>query len=214
MERKTDFSKRQTIKCLRRFLYVGGFLGAYSQIAMVMGPIFTGYALWLGLTEAHIAIVASFAALAGLVQPFSLLLSNRIRNKKRFVVGVGFLEIGLVMSVVTIPLFVPAGVRMPVLIAMVLLGTTMAHIVSPTFSGWSATMIPENIRGGVEYLAKYLRQYRGETNYRQCALALACYNAGPNAVKQYGGVPPFPETRRYVVKVTQQFHDLDKTGYP
>jgi len=77
-----------------------------------------------------------------------------------------------------------------------------------------AYYFPENIRGGVEYLAKYLRQFRGETNYRQCALALACYNAGPNAVKQYGGVPPFPETRRYVIKVTQQFHDLWHAGYP
>jgi len=77
-----------------------------------------------------------------------------------------------------------------------------------------AYYIPENIRGGVEYLAKYLRQYREETNYRQCALALACYNAGPNAVKKYGGVPPFPETRRYVIKVTQQFHDLYHAGYP
>jgi hypothetical protein len=77
-----------------------------------------------------------------------------------------------------------------------------------------AYYFPENIRGGVEYLAKYLRQFRGETNYRQCALALACYNAGPNAVKEYGGVPPFPETRRYVIKVTQQFHDLAKAGYP
>ncbi len=73
---------------------------------------------------------------------------------------------------------------------------------------------PENIRGGVEYLAKYLRQFRGETNYRQCALALACYNAGPNAVKQYGGVPPFPETRQYIRRVTQQFYELYHAGYP
>jgi len=73
---------------------------------------------------------------------------------------------------------------------------------------------PENIRGGVEYLAKYLRQYRGETYYRQCALALACYNAGPNAVKEYGGVPPFAETRRYIRRVTQQFYDLYHAGYP
>jgi len=73
---------------------------------------------------------------------------------------------------------------------------------------------PENIRGGVEYLAKYLRQFRGETNYRQCALALACYNAGENAVKKYGGVPPFPETRRYIRRVTQQFYELYQAGYP
>ncbi len=73
---------------------------------------------------------------------------------------------------------------------------------------------PENIRGGVEYLSRYLRKYRGESNYRQCALALACYNAGPNAVEKYGGVPPFRETRGYIVKVTQQFYDLFKAGYP
>jgi len=76
-----------------------------------------------------------------------------------------------------------------------------------------AYYFPENIRGGVEYLAKYLRQFRGETNYRQCALALACYNAGPNAVKKYGGVPPFPETRQYIRRVTQQFYELYHAGY-
>ncbi len=73
---------------------------------------------------------------------------------------------------------------------------------------------PENIRGGVQYLSKYLREYQDKSNYEQCALALACYNAGPNAVKKYGGVPPFSETRRYIVKVTQQFYDLYKAGYP
>ena len=63
-------------------------------------------------------------------------------------------------------------------------------------------------------MSKYLREYQDKSNYEQCALALACYNAGPNAVKKYGGVPPFSETRRYIVKVTQQFYDLYKAGYP
>ena len=75
-----------------------------------------------------------------------------------------------------------------------------------------AFYFPDNIRGGVEYLSKYLVRFRDKSNYEQCALALACYNAGPNAVEQYGGVPPFAETRRYIARVTQQFYDLCKAG--
>ncbi len=50
----------------------------------------------------------------------------------------------------------------------------------------------ENLNGGAKYLA---RQYRAFGSWR---LALAAYNAGPDAVKKYGGVPPYQETRNYV----------------
>lgn len=50
----------------------------------------------------------------------------------------------------------------------------------------------ENLEGGARYLA---RQYREFGSWR---LALAAYNAGPEAVKKYGGVPPYKETRNYV----------------
>lgn len=50
----------------------------------------------------------------------------------------------------------------------------------------------DNLDGGARYLAK---QYRKFKSWR---LALAAYNAGPDAVKKHGGVPPYDETRNYV----------------
>ncbi|MBB5220794.1 soluble lytic murein transglycosylase-like protein [Amaricoccus macauensis] len=50
----------------------------------------------------------------------------------------------------------------------------------------------QNLEGGARYLRQ---QYQRFGDWR---LALAAYNAGPEAVARYGGVPPYDETRRYV----------------
>ena len=57
-----------------------------------------------------------------------------------------------------------------------------------------------NASGGAAYLRQLLLQYRGDAG-----LALAAYNAGPGAVKKFGGVPPYAETRRYVLKVLAEY---------
>jgi soluble lytic murein transglycosylase-like protein len=54
----------------------------------------------------------------------------------------------------------------------------------------------ESIEGGARYLAQMMARFGDNT-----ADALAAYNAGPGAVQQYGGVPPYAETQSYVQKV-------------
>ena len=54
----------------------------------------------------------------------------------------------------------------------------------------------QNILGGAKYLAAQLRAFDGRVD-----LALAAYNAGPNAVRHAGGVPDYPETQAYVKSV-------------
>ena len=54
----------------------------------------------------------------------------------------------------------------------------------------------ENIEGGVKYLDYLCKLYNNRKD-----LVLAAYNAGQEAIKKYGGIPPYPETINYIKKV-------------
>jgi soluble lytic murein transglycosylase-like protein len=61
----------------------------------------------------------------------------------------------------------------------------------------------QNADGGAQYLRQLLARYESDPN--QVLLALAAYNAGPAAVERYHGVPPWRETREYILRVLKNW---------
>jgi Transglycosylase SLT domain len=58
-----------------------------------------------------------------------------------------------------------------------------------------------NVEGGTKYLRELLERYNFDL-----VKALAAYNAGPQRVEQFGGVPPYYETRAYVARIVRDFN--------
>ena len=61
-----------------------------------------------------------------------------------------------------------------------------------------------NLLGGATYLKQQLR------DFGSLELALAAYNAGPEAVRRHGGIPPYRETRNYVSRITSRYQALQQ----
>jgi len=65
----------------------------------------------------------------------------------------------------------------------------------------------QNLRGTSEYLHRLLERFGSAPHGLQ--LAIGAYNAGPNAVIKYKGIPPYHETQVYVKRVLHFVHQLD-----
>ncbi len=61
----------------------------------------------------------------------------------------------------------------------------------------------QNIEGGTKYLKGLMDRFNNDKS-----LALAAYNAGPNAVKKYGGIPPYAETQNYVKNILSKYDKM------
>lgn len=65
----------------------------------------------------------------------------------------------------------------------------------------------QNLEGGVHYLAQQLNNFAGSGEW-SASYAIAAYNAGPNAIQKYGGIPPYDETINHVNKIAAIYQEL------
>jgi len=65
----------------------------------------------------------------------------------------------------------------------------------------------QNVFAGAKYIRTLLDAFNGDLD-----LAVAAYNAGPGAVRKYNGIPPYAETRAYVVAVRANYERALRTN--
>jgi soluble lytic murein transglycosylase-like protein len=58
----------------------------------------------------------------------------------------------------------------------------------------------DNIMGGVKYVKDLCKLFNNHTEF-----VLAAYNAGQEAIKKFGGIPPYPETKEYIRRVMKDY---------
>lgn len=66
----------------------------------------------------------------------------------------------------------------------------------------------QNLDGAAKYLKEQLNTFNGSIDK-----ALAAYNAGPGAVKKYGGIPPYKETQNYVRVIKSNIRQIAQNGF-
>jgi soluble lytic murein transglycosylase len=65
----------------------------------------------------------------------------------------------------------------------------------------------DNIHGGTRYLSLMLERFKNDTR-----LALAAYNAGPERVAEYRGVPPYQETKTFIDRVLNYYRQFNSSS--
>jgi Transglycosylase SLT domain len=96
---------------------------------------------------------------------------------------------------------IESGLRQDAVSAKGAIGLMQLMPDTASILGVDARLPDQNAEGGAKFLREMLLRYHYDST-----LALAAYNAGPGAVDRYKGVPPYRETRRYIIKVLQEYY--------
>jgi len=117
----------------------------YWPNVVIAGPVLSGYALLIGLTEAQVGFVGAICGLIGLWQLVGTYLTRRVRDRRRFCFRVGLVEV-TIGSAVILTGWAPPAARLPLLAGLLVTAFVLGQTVNPIFMNWMAAIIPGSIR--------------------------------------------------------------------
>ena len=140
-------SKLQHARALRRMLWTSALGGMYGPLGTFGSTIYTGLALYLGLSASQIAFLSTITAAAGTAYLVSHLITSRVRRQKGYLITSGVVEVVLGCLPPLVPLVLSgSGARFAALGSIVLIATLLANIKGPLYSSWQSLFLPDDIR--------------------------------------------------------------------
>lgn len=145
-----DLAPGQTRLGLRLFLIHGALHGAWYAVGMPANAIIAGFALRvLGMTREDAGLIGAFLYSAAVFQFLSFAVTNRVRDRKRFLIVVGAGEMLFLAGVLLTPLALRASrpAAHAAFFACLFLSGTCLHLAQPLLNSWLAALIPARMRG-------------------------------------------------------------------
>jgi MFS family permease len=137
-------------QALRLFLVQAALLGTWSSVGVPANAIVSGFALdVLGLSRENAGLIGACVYLAAVWQFLSFLVTNRLADRKRFVVLAGVGEVVCLVLMLAVPgLFRRgSGLACGVFLGLLFLSGTCLHVAQPLLGSWLSAVVPARIRG-------------------------------------------------------------------
>ncbi|OGV68364.1 MAG: hypothetical protein A3K19_28075 [Lentisphaerae bacterium RIFOXYB12_FULL_65_16] len=140
-------TKTETRHALSAFNLAVGLRSVFDTVCGGTTFVFVGFALSLGLANERMGFITSILSFACLLQMLTLVLLGRIRDRKRFIIGLGVAEpLLLIVTVLALP-FLPPAMRLPGLAVAAFVAAALLHLTRPLADDWLAVTIPAELRG-------------------------------------------------------------------
>jgi MFS family permease len=135
---------------LRLFLGQAALLGTWSAVGMPANAIVSGFALdVLGVSREDAGLIGSCVYLAAVWQFLSFLITNRIADRKRFVLLAGVGEVLCLLLALAVPWAFGTGTGLAcgVFLGLLALSGSCLHVAQPLLGSWLSAVVPARIRG-------------------------------------------------------------------
>lgn len=157
MQDRDTTALARTRATLRAFTWNVSIRGFFETICGNLNFVFTAFALALGVTIESMGIFVSMLSFASVIQILGGAAMNRVRDRKRLVIGLGLGEAAATVCMACLVPFFPAGTRAIAFAAIIFCKAACAQLAAPVKEDWLASSIPGRLRG--RYLGKRAQIY-------------------------------------------------------